>query len=205
MRRAFTWLERSEKAQSDDEKFIFLWIALNAAHGGELIGMDAKNPADSLKFKNFLSGIVKRDEEKKIEAILLNKHPEAIRTLLESPHLFIPFRQRGREEPEGADWREQFEADNQRARKALENRDAGAASMQILRRLHGLRNQMLHTGVTFAEGWARTLLRDGARIMADLVPVVLEIMKAEIDANPASQVWGRADRPRAEDNGFETA
>ena len=44
MRRANSWLARSEKcdstgspADTDCEKFIFLWIAFNAAYGRELI------------------------------------------------------------------------------------------------------------------------------------------------------------------------
>ena len=35
MRRAKGWHERSEEATSDGERFIFLWIAFNAAYGSE--------------------------------------------------------------------------------------------------------------------------------------------------------------------------
>lgn len=35
MRRAKSWHEQSKIAKSDEERFIFLWIAFNAAYGGE--------------------------------------------------------------------------------------------------------------------------------------------------------------------------
>ena len=35
MRRAKSWHERSEEATSDGERFIFLWIAFNAAYGSD--------------------------------------------------------------------------------------------------------------------------------------------------------------------------
>ena len=58
MRRADSWLGRSEKSASgrekartfeeetglDCERFIFLWIAFNAAYGRELIDDDEANP-----------------------------------------------------------------------------------------------------------------------------------------------------------------
>ena len=36
MRRAYTWLGRSERTGTEDiERFVFLWIAFNAAYGDE--------------------------------------------------------------------------------------------------------------------------------------------------------------------------
>ena len=34
IRRARSWLEQSKEVESDEEKFICLWIAFNAAYGG---------------------------------------------------------------------------------------------------------------------------------------------------------------------------
>ena len=38
MRRAKSWHERSLRAETDDERFIFLWIAFNAAYGDDMNG-----------------------------------------------------------------------------------------------------------------------------------------------------------------------
>ena len=43
MRRARSWLERGETATTDGERFIFLWIAFNAAHGSD--ALDSKSLA----------------------------------------------------------------------------------------------------------------------------------------------------------------
>ena len=74
IRRAFSWLERSEKARSNEGKFIFLWIAFNAAYGGEPTIMDDPPLPENRLIRNFLREIQKRDEHDKIGAILLEKH-----------------------------------------------------------------------------------------------------------------------------------
>ncbi len=201
MRRAFGWLDRSEKAGANEGKFIFLWIAFNAAYGAESIGIDEDNPKENGSIGTFLRKIIERDEHKKIDAILWEKHPEPIRILLNNQYMFRPFWQWVRGDPEGADWRERFEADNERTERAIENQDVGGVFMEVFRRLYELRNQIFHGGVTFAEGWGETQFRDATRIMAELVPVILEIMKADIDANPASEIWGKAASPRINDSG----
>ena len=89
-----------------------------------------------------------------------------------------------------------FESNRDRIRSALEERNVHVVFSEIFRRLYELRNQVFHGGVAYAEGWGRTQLRHGTRIMADVVPVILDIMKAEVDANPSSQVWGKVAYPR---------
>ena len=66
---------------------------------------------------------------------------------------------------------------------------------EILERLYTLRNQILHGGTTFATGKGREQLKDGSEIMAALVPVILEIMHADIEQKPGTNVWGRVAYP----------
>ena len=58
MRRAESWHARSLRAESDDDRLIFLWIAFNAAYGSELNGADNGDlsPKERDKFLNFLTG-----------------------------------------------------------------------------------------------------------------------------------------------------
>ena len=190
MRRAFSWLDRSETAGTNEEKFIFLWIAFNAAYGAEPNVIEENQPTENLKIRNFLREILKRDEHNKIGTILLEKHSGPIRILLDNQFVFRLF-WRWVQDPSGAfNWRRGFDSNRDRIRNALVERNVLVVFSEVFRRLYELRNQVFHGGTTYAEGWAQTQLRDGARIMADIVPVILEIMQADIDANPASEIWG---------------
>ena len=42
----------------------------------------------------------------------------------------------------------------------------------------------------------RDRIRDGSRIMASLVPAIVDIMQQDIDSNPDSEHWGRVAYPR---------
>lgn len=190
MRRAFSWLERSEQADTTEAKFIFLWIAFNAAYGDEASDAPENQLTENLKIRNFFREILKRDPHKEIEHILLEKHSGAVRVFLENHFVFRLFWRWVRDPSRGFNWRKGFESNGERIRNALEERDVQAICEEVFRRLYELRNQIFHGGVNFAEGWVQTQLRDGTRIIADVMPVVLEIMQADIDADPASEVWG---------------
>ena len=199
MRRAFSWLERSKRARTDEERFIFLWIAFNAAYGAESTGIDEHHPSENQQIKNFLREVIERDEEREIEAILWETYSGPTRVLLENQYLFKLFWRWVRDPSRTYNWRKGFESNRDRIRSALEERNVHVVFSEIFRRLYELRNQVFHGGMTFAEGWGRNQLRGGVRIMADVVPVILEVMKAEIDANPESQVWGQVAYPRIHD------
>lgn len=70
----------------------------------------------------------------------------------------------------------------------------------VFDRLYVLRNQILHGGATFANGWGRKHERDGSRIMAALVPAILRIMEEDIGKDADSKVWGRVAYPRINDD-----
>ncbi len=200
MRRAYGWLERSEKADATEGKFIFLWIAFNAAYGAEESAILENQLTENLKIRNFLREILKRDVHKKIDAILLKKHSGAVRVLLENQYLFKLFWRWVRDPSRTYNWRKGFESNRDRIRSALEERDVLVVFSEVFRRLYGLRNQVFHGDMTFTKGWGQTQFRDATRIMADVVPVILEIMKGDIDANPASGIWGKVAYPRISDS-----
>ena len=52
LRRADSWLAHSRKVTSADEKFIFLWIAFNAAYGSWVHEEDAGSVERDRNFKN---------------------------------------------------------------------------------------------------------------------------------------------------------
>ena len=65
MRRANSWLTLSEEADSDDEAFLFLWIAFNAAYGTQFADPNPEGnaPSEFSKFRDFLMEVLKRDKK----------------------------------------------------------------------------------------------------------------------------------------------
>lgn len=197
MRRADSWHRRGEKATSDAEKFIFLWISFNAAYGAEVATVDfEENSRERDKFGVFLQNIVDRDEDDLLEEILLRRVPTLIRQLLENQYVFMPFWYAVSGSQRARNWEDQFQRANERVCKAKRYSNVRGVLLEVFLRLYTLRNQLFHGGATFAAGWSGQQVRHGAKIMEALVPVILEIMRVDIEMNPDSDVWGLIAYPR---------
>ena len=212
MRRAESWLARANRAASEGEKadddtddigfacerFMFLWISFNAAYGYEVIEDEtrASHRKENEKFTKFFYEIVRRDRGGIIRNILWKKYSGPVRVLLRNKYVFKPFWESVREAPGGRGWKQQFEKEKQQANNALANGNVDRVLEIVFRRLYVLRNQIFHGGTTFAEGWGRDQVRDGSRIMAALVPTILDIMRADIATNPDTDAWGKGAYPR---------
>ncbi|MDE0145280.1 MAG: HEPN domain-containing protein [Nitrospira sp.] len=199
MRRAWIWLNLSEKSESDDEKFIFLWIAFNAVYGAELPDTsDDDRITERDRLADFANKIVERDRERAIENMLWDSFSGPVRVLLENKFVFGPFWSwvQEREKPADKDWESKFKERKQRVLEALGRHDVSRVLEEVLARLYVLRNQIIHGGTTFAEGWGRDQLRDGRRIMETIMPLILQIMQDDIAKSPDSNVWGSLNYPR---------
>ena len=197
LRRADSWLRRSEAAQDDTEKFVFLWIAFNAAYGWETLPSDSDTrPLERDKFGRFLQEILERDDDRVLEETLWHTHSNLICALFENRYIFDLFWQAVRGSTAGRDWKATFRKKNISVRRSIEARDARRVLMMLFKRLYTLRNQIIHGGATFATGWGQDQVRDGSRIMESLVPSILDIMRADIERNPESSVWGPVEFPR---------
>ena len=209
MRRARSWLGRSKKvaeryhnlsdeakAARDCEQFIFLWVAFNAAYGQELLNKDQGNesPTQTTQFNDFLSKIIARDTAGTIKTILWNTYTGPVRELLKNFYVYGHFWKWVREG--GEDWKHRFDKSKRAAFNALGKDDVKRALNEVFSRLYVLRNQLFHGGATHASGWGRSQVRDGSRIMAELVPAILDIMAADMEKNPDSDIWGPVAFPR---------
>lgn len=211
MRRANSWLALSEEVDSDDEAFIFLWIAFNAAYGTQFDdpSPDGNAPSEFRKFRGILMEILKRDKRSEIATILSGRRLAGrVNHLLRNQYVFEPFwrsLKTGAEEA-GEAWRDLFEkrnkivADNfsrlnETLRSEVEISCLHNILSEVFLRLYTLRNQIFHGGATYAEGRGRKQVRDGAFIMATLVPVVFDIMEEDIQKCPATEVWGEVAYP----------
>ena len=198
MRRAFSWLKKSRETSVTHEKFIFLWIAFNAAYGAEVIGVDANNDpvSEAHRFKKFLREIVRQDAGNKIQAVVWETYSGPIRVLLKNQYVFRPFWEFVQGTKTEREWKKSFQIYNRRVERNLAKNNIEPILLEIFYRLYTLRNQIFHGGTTFADGWGKSQLRDGSRIMASLVPIILNIMKTDIAQNPDSNVWGKVAYPR---------
>ncbi len=203
LRRADSWLRRSEAAKDDTERFIFLWIAFNAAYGRETLPSHSDiQRTEREKFRSFLREILERDDDGVLEDALWRTFSGPIRVLLENRYVFDPFWDavRDRDPTAGKNWKKKFSDSKRSVLRSVEERNVHRVLTVLFTRLYTLRNQIVHGGATFATGWGQDQVRDGSRIMASLVPSILKIMRADIERNPESGVWEPVAFPRVNDD-----
>ena len=189
--RALSWLHRAEQSEDVDGKFIFLWVAFNAAYAQEL--EDHDRASDKATFTEFLQNICHLDTGKRIDELIWNEFSGCIRSLLDNPfvfHLFWEF-QRGRI---GADeWQNRFASAKKAAQSALASGNTPMLLSVMFNRLYTLRNQLIHGGATWDGKVNRIQLRDCTRLLGKLVPLIIDLMIDHPDA-----VWGEAVYPVVE-------
>lgn len=88
--RALSWLERAEMEPADaDARFLFLWIAFNAAYAREIPERDRFS--DRRVRMNFLRELIAADEEGLLYAAVWRHFPRSIRVFLDNKYVFQPF------------------------------------------------------------------------------------------------------------------
>ena len=188
MRRALSWLARAENETDDDDAaFIFYWIAFNAAY--------AKDRSNDLemrewhRFGDFIDALFALDSDHTIHKAIRDRFSESVRALLENKFVDRQFWDyvsgRGYR-----DWEQRFTRERQKIRRALGHGDTRSVLKTLFDRLYVLRNQLLHGGATWQGSVNRAQVRDGARIMAFLVPLFVSLMMAHPDED-----WGPPDYP----------
>ena len=161
MRRAYTWLERSERTETEDiERFVFLWIAFNAAYGDEsalreFVEGGGARETEPDRFRTFLRNIVQQDEAGVLERIVWDEFPGPIRILLSNRYVYRPFWLAVWGSDRGADWRRRFDASTRIAMAALSNRNVSTVLSVVFDRLYTLRNQIFHGGTTYPSGFGQ--------------------------------------------------
>src|SRR5690606_14097287 len=86
--RALSWLDRAEQAEDLDGRFIFLWIAFNAAYATEID--DQQRLSEQETFKAFLQKLCTLDKAKRIDALVWQEFSGNIRVLLDSKRSINP-------------------------------------------------------------------------------------------------------------------
>ena len=185
--RALSWLNRAEQSDDDDGRFIFLWIAFNAAYANEL---GNNNISEGQQFNHFLQRLIELDKHQRLHHIIWQQYTGSIRILLDNPYVYPPFWHHHNGQPGFDNWQEQFNREKQAAHKALAANDTSKVLGIIFSRLYTLRNQLVHGGATWNSTTNRDQLRDANRILGSIVPVVIEILLDNTQAH-----WGDACYP----------
>lgn len=173
LHRALSWMQRALREHDDpDARFVFLWIALNAAYAQEF-GFEQRE-RDQLS--GFFGRLVAADASRRLHALLFRDFSGPIRTLIDNRFVFEPFWRALREHDGSERWIEGFEAGKRKAMRALMDGDTATVLAIVCDRLYVLRNQLVHGGATWNSAVNRQQVRDGAAIMCRLVPIVIELM-----------------------------
>lgn len=183
--RALSWLGRAEQEGDDqDARFVFLWIAFNAAYAKELA--ERSNFGEKGLFATFIRRLVELDTEKLLYHTVWEEFAGSIRLLIDNRYIFQPFwdHQNGRVTEE--EWKEAFDRSRHVAKAALAKMDTARVLVIVFERLYTLRNQLVHGGATWNSQVNRNQVRDGANILYKLVPAIIHIMMESADV-----AWGK--------------
>lgn len=173
LHRALSWLGRAEREESDpDARFIFLWIAFNAAYAREF----DEGENERHRLGQFLDALLAVDEARQLHELAFRQFTGPIRTLIDNKYVFEPFWRALREHDSSNRWEQAFHGSRKAALASVVSGDTAKVLSIVFDRLYVLRNQLVHGGATWNGKVNRTQIRDGARILGSVVPVIAALM-----------------------------
>ncbi|WP_298565508.1 HEPN domain-containing protein [uncultured Aliiroseovarius sp.] len=184
--RAISWVGRAEACgEDDDARFIFLWIAFNAAYADEQ-EFQAVAPGERAAFVEYFGRLVAFDRDQRIYKALWQRFSGPVRMLMENRYVFNPFWQYHNGIDGLEDWEDRFAASARSFASSFQAGDSTRVLSFVFDRLYVLRNQLVHGGSTWNSGVNRAQVRDGAEILGFLMPVFIDIMMDNPNEN-----WGK--------------
>ena len=188
--RAISWIGRAEMEESDlDARFIFLWIAFNAAYADEeRLNQEEANARAA--FRDFFHRLLERDHEDRIYNAVWERFSGPIRLLMNNQYVFNPFWKHTNGVEGYDDWRTKLDLTQRAFGFALKEKDTPRILSFVFDRLYVLRNQILHGAATWNSTINRDQVRDGAHILTFLMPLFVDIMMENPDVE-----WGQAFYP----------
>ena len=187
--RALSWLKRAEQeTEDDDARFIFLWIAFNAAYSNEF--HEELNFSEVKMFLHFLSRLIDSDNDRLLYQIVWKEFPGSIRLLIDNRYVFPPFWDYTKGNLTEEEWQDSFTRSKASASRALGRMNTRTVLAVIFDRLYVLRNQLMHGSATWNSSVNRDQVRDSANILGQLVPAIISIM-----LDSGSEVWGEPRYP----------
>jgi len=184
--RALSWIGRAEACEGDDDaRFIFLWIAFNAAYADES-EFQSIPQGERAAFLDFFGRVTALDTERRIYKAVWQRFSGPVRLLLENRYVFNPFWQHHNGIEGYEDWQDRFKTSAKAFAQSFQIGDSARVLSFVFDRLYVLRNQLVHGGATWNGTVNRDQVRDGAAILAFLLPIFVDLMME----NPTAD-WGR--------------
>jgi hypothetical protein len=191
--RALSWLRRAEAEEDDlDVRFILLWIGFYAAYAGDLdraLDGEGKAGSERERFDKFFATLVEMDRYNRIYNAIWERFSQEIRLLLDNKFVFAPFWRHQAGEFGGAGWEVSFESARAAANRAVAQRNTPIVLSILFDRLYVLRNQLVHGGATWDSSANRNQVRDGASLLGCLLPVFIDLMMDNPDAEWAMPMY----------------
>lgn len=191
--RALSWLRRAENEKDDlDVRFILLWIGFNAAYAGDLdraLESDTKVGNERERFDQFFAALVDMDTGNRIYSVIWERFSQEIRLLMDNKYVFAPFWRHHAGQFGGSGWEVSFDSAKRAANRALAEKDTAVVLSILFDRLYVLRNQLVHGGSTWDSSANRNQVRDGASLLGCLLPVLLDLMMDNPDAEWAMPMY----------------
>lgn len=186
--RALSWLQRAAQCEDEDGRFVFLWIAFNAAYAQEI--PPSMRLSEQETFKAFWGKLHQLDSEKKLDALVWQEFSGPIRILLNNPYVFESFWDYHRGTLSQTQWEEKLVRGKQKAAALLAQGNTPQLLGLVFQRIYTLRNQVMHGGATWNSQVNRAQLKDCVNLLSKLVPVVIDLMLSNPDT-----LWGDACYP----------
>ena len=191
--RSISWIGRAEEAKLDhDARFLFLWIAFNSAYADEE-EFQNKPKGERDAFADFFRKVSDLDKEHRIYHAIWESFSGPIRLLLSNKYIFNPFWQHHNGIDGYDDWEDRFANSSRSFGQYLQSKDSSKILSFVFDRLYVLRNQLIHGGSTWNSSVNRDQVRDGAAILGFLLPVIVDVMMDNPNAD-----WGRPFYPVVE-------
>ena len=188
VRRALSWCHRASTCPDDDGRFIFSWIAFNAAYGRDLPG-SSRGERDL--FMSFVRHLVDLDRERWQRLIEDDAFFDALLRILANPYVHEDFWRAARQ-GRGIT----LDKQDERLRHLRGHGDTARVLSPLLDALYVLRNQLVHGGATWQSSVNREQVRDGALLMQRLSRAVVATM-----LDHPTEDWGDPWYPPVQPNG----
>jgi len=183
--RALSWLDRAERCGDADGRFIFLWIAFNAAYAREVDLSEASS--EKARFFSFLDTLAELDSARgrRFSSLFWENYTDSVKVLLKNQYIFNDFwlYQSGLIDEDT--WKSRFARANDKALHAWMEGDTAAVLRILFSRLYVLRNQLMHGAATWNGSTNEEQVVTCANFMGELVPAIIETMMGH-----PQQAWG---------------
>ena len=174
--RAMRWLWRADmECRNDpDARFIFYWIAFNAAYARRLPEGDRQDEA--IAFNDFFRKVDFADWQNILSGYVFSTIPETIESIVENRYVYWRFWRHHNGDAGFGNWKRRLDDEVWDTKLDMKSGDAVRVLSTLFDRLYVLRNQLVHGGATWASSVNRKQVEDAASIMKYMMPVFIDLM-----------------------------